>query len=41
MEENLKPQLIAIDGPVAVGKSSVGSLLAKRLSYIFFDKAQP
>jgi len=33
----LKPQLIAIDGPVAVGKSSVGSLLAKRLSYVFFD----
>ena len=33
----MKPQLIAIDGPVAVGKSSVGSLLAKRLGYIFFD----
>jgi len=33
----LKPQLIAIDGPVAVGKSSVGSLLAKRLGYLFFD----
>jgi len=33
----LKPQLIAIDGPVAVGKSSVGLLLAKKLSYIFFD----
>lgn len=37
MEVNLKPQLIAIDGPVAVGKSSVGSLLAKKLGYIFFD----
>jgi len=37
MERNLIPQLIAIDGPVAVGKSSVGSLLAKRLGYIFFD----
>jgi len=37
MEGNLKPQLIAIDGPVAVGKSSVGSLLAKRLGYVFFD----
>jgi cytidylate kinase len=37
MEGNLKPQLIAIDGPVAVGKSSVGSLLAKRLGYTFFD----
>lgn len=33
----MKPQLIAIDGPVAVGKSSVGSLLAKRLDYVFFD----
>ncbi|MCJ7791638.1 MAG: (d)CMP kinase, partial [Dehalococcoidia bacterium] len=33
----MKPQLIAIDGPVAVGKSSVGSLLARRLGYIFFD----
>jgi cytidylate kinase len=37
MEGNLKPQLIAIDGPVAVGKSSVGSLLATRLGYVFFD----
>ena len=37
IEENLKPQLIAIDGPVAVGKSSVGLLLAGRLGYIFFD----
>jgi cytidylate kinase len=37
MEGNLKPQLIAIDGPVAVGKSSVGSLLAGRLGYVFFD----
>jgi cytidylate kinase len=37
MEGNLKPQLIAIDGPVAVGKTSVGSLLARRLGYVFFD----
>jgi cytidylate kinase len=37
MEGNLKPQLVAIDGPVAVGKSSVGSLLARRLDYVFFD----
>jgi cytidylate kinase len=37
MGANLKPQLIAIDGPVAVGKSSVGLRLAKRLGYIFFD----
>ena len=33
----MKPQLIAIDGPVAVGKTSVGSLLARRLGYVFFD----
>lgn len=33
----MKPKLIAIDGPVAVGKSSVGSLLARRLGYVFFD----
>jgi len=33
----LKSQLIAMDGPVAVGKSSVGSLLARRLGYVFFD----
>ncbi len=37
MNRNLKPQLIAIDGPVAVGKSSVGLRLAKKLGYIFFD----
>jgi len=34
---NLNLQLIAIDGPVAVGKSSVGRLLAKRLGFSFFD----
>jgi cytidylate kinase len=33
----LRPQLIAVDGPVAVGKSSVGLRLAERLGYIFFD----
>ena len=33
----MKPKLIAIDGPVAVGKSSVGSLLARKLGYVFFD----
>ena len=37
MNRNLKPQLIAIDGPVAVGKSSVGLRLANRLGCIFFD----
>lgn len=35
--EGLKPQLIAIDGPVAAGKSSVGSLLASKLNFVFFD----
>ena len=36
IRNNLK-SLIAIDGPVAVGKSSVGSLLAKKMNYFFFD----
>lgn len=33
----MKLQLIAIDGPVAVGKSSVGRQLARRLSFTFLD----
>jgi len=33
----LRTKLIAIDGPVAVGKSSVGFLLAKKLGYFFLD----
>ncbi len=33
----MKPRLIAIDGPVAAGKSSVGLLLAQRLGYFFLD----
>ena len=37
MNYNLKPKLVAIDGPVAAGKSSVGLLLAKKLGYLFFD----
>lgn len=37
MISKLRLQLIAIDGPVAVGKSSVGQLLARRLSFFFFD----
>lgn len=32
-----KPATIAIDGPVAVGKNAIGSLLAKRLGYHFVD----
>jgi len=32
-----KPQQIAIDGPAASGKTSVGKILAKKLDYLFFD----
>jgi cytidylate kinase len=31
------PTIIAIDGPVASGKSSIGKRLAERLGYLFFD----
>lgn len=31
------PKTVAIDGPSAVGKNAVGSLLAKRLGYRFVD----
>jgi len=31
------PSIIAIDGPAASGKSTVGVLLAKRLGYLYFD----
>lgn len=31
------PSIIAIDGPAASGKSTVGILLAKRLDYLYFD----
>ncbi|MCR4406892.1 MAG: (d)CMP kinase [Anaerolineae bacterium] len=32
-----KPSRIAIDGPAASGKSTIGGLLAERLSYVYFD----
>ncbi|MBE0415405.1 MAG: (d)CMP kinase, partial [Dehalococcoidia bacterium] len=32
-----RPSLIAIDGPVAAGKSTIGRLLARRLGYRFVD----
>lgn len=32
-----KPLTIALDGPVASGKSTVGALLAERLGYLYFD----
>jgi cytidylate kinase len=31
------PSIIAIDGPAAAGKSTIGALLAERLGYIYFD----
>ncbi len=31
------PSIIAIDGPAASGKSTIGSLLAERLGYVYFD----
>jgi len=33
----VKPSTIAIDGPSASGKSTIGQLLAEQLSYVFFD----
>jgi cytidylate kinase len=33
----VQPSTIAIDGPAASGKSTIGALLAKRLSYVYFD----
>jgi len=32
-----KPETIAIDGPAASGKSTIGELLARRLGYMYFD----
>ncbi len=32
-----RPLTIAIDGPAASGKSTVGELLARRLGYLYFD----
>ena len=31
------PSTIAIDGPAASGKSTIGSLLAGKLGYVYFD----
>lgn len=35
-----KPSIIAIDGPVAAGKSTIGRLLAQRLGYRFVDTGE-
>ena len=32
-----KPSIIAIDGPAASGKSTIGRLLARRLGYLYLD----
>ena len=31
------PSIIAIDGPAASGKSTLASLLAEELGYLYFD----
>lgn len=31
------PSIVAIDGPAASGKSTLGHMLAQRLSYVYFD----
>jgi len=36
-KKNLKPSTIAIDGPAASGKSTIGELLARQLNYLYFD----
>lgn len=33
----MKPTTIAIDGPAASGKSTIGELLAQKLDYLYFD----
>lgn len=33
----MKPSIIAIDGPAASGKSTVGEAVAKQLGYLYFD----
>ncbi len=33
----MRPTTIAIDGPAASGKSTIGELLARRLGYLYFD----
>ncbi len=35
-----KPSIIAIDGPVAAGKSTIGRLLSQRLGYRFVDTGE-
>jgi cytidylate kinase len=37
VRDRLKPSTIAIDGPAASGKSTIGELLAQRLGYLYLD----
>lgn len=37
MSKNNPPSIIAIDGPAASGKSTIGKRLADELGYLFFD----
>jgi cytidylate kinase len=37
MTKNSPPSIIALDGPAASGKSTLGSKLANSLGYLFFD----
>ena len=37
MSRNNPPSIIAIDGPAASGKSTIGKQLADALEYLFFD----
>ncbi len=37
MMKTSSPSIIAIDGPAASGKSTLGRILADRLGYLFFD----
>jgi len=35
--ENLKTEIVAVDGPAGAGKSTVSKILARRLGYVFLD----
>jgi cytidylate kinase len=37
LNKNPSPSIIAIDGPAASGKSTIGKQLADKLDYLFFD----
>jgi cytidylate kinase len=37
LEQNVKPSIIAIDGPAASGKSTIAKRLADSIGYLYFD----